>query len=129
MGDLTWVTSVFWSREALEAIGNKLGSFVKLEPNWDSKKDRRWAWVLIEVDVREGLVGNIDLVYVVYLAPEGRLLENTFPVPRTATKLVIFTPSVQELLHCSKLLLEFGNPNLLSESRTPSRPSRWKEKM
>jgi hypothetical protein len=53
----------FWSREALEAIGNKLGSFVKLEPNWDSKKDRRWAWVMIEVDVREGLVGNIDLVY------------------------------------------------------------------
>jgi hypothetical protein len=31
----------FWSREAMEAIGNKLGSFVKLEPNWDSKKDRQ----------------------------------------------------------------------------------------
>jgi hypothetical protein len=54
----------FWSREALEAIGNKLGSFVKLEPNWDSKKDRRWAWIMIEVDIREGLVGSIDLVYV-----------------------------------------------------------------
>jgi hypothetical protein len=54
----------FWSREALEAIGNKIGSFVKLEPNWDSKKDHRWAWILVEVDVREGLVGTIDLVYV-----------------------------------------------------------------
>jgi hypothetical protein len=54
----------FWSREALEAIKNKIGSFVKLEPNWDSKKDHRWAWILVEVDVREGLVGTIDLVYV-----------------------------------------------------------------
>jgi hypothetical protein len=63
MGNFSGLPLAFWSREALEAIGNKLGSFVKLEPNWDSKKDHRWAWILVEVDVREGLVGNIDLVY------------------------------------------------------------------
>lgn len=32
---------VFWSREALEAIGNKIGSFIGLEPNWASKTNRR----------------------------------------------------------------------------------------
>jgi hypothetical protein len=55
----------FWSKEALEVIGKKLGSFVKLQPKWESKKDRRWAWILIEVDVRKDLVGSTDLVYVV----------------------------------------------------------------
>jgi hypothetical protein len=29
----------FWTREVLEVIGNKLGTFVGLEPNWASKKD------------------------------------------------------------------------------------------
>jgi hypothetical protein len=52
----------FWSKEALEAIGNKIGIFIKLEPNWFSKPDRRWAWVQVEVDTREGLVGSMDLV-------------------------------------------------------------------
>ena len=40
----------FWSREVLESIGNKLGSFVKLELNWDSKKNQRWAWILVKRD-------------------------------------------------------------------------------
>jgi hypothetical protein len=35
----------FWTREALEVIGDKIGSFVGLEPNLASKKDRRWAWI------------------------------------------------------------------------------------
>jgi hypothetical protein len=52
----------FWTRETLEAIGDKLGSFVGLEPNWASKKDRRWAWIQVEVNVRDGLIGNLDLV-------------------------------------------------------------------
>jgi hypothetical protein len=47
----------------MEAIGNKLGSFVRLEPNWASRKDHRWAWIQVEVDLREGLVGSIDLVF------------------------------------------------------------------
>jgi hypothetical protein len=52
----------FWNKEALRAIGNKLVHFVDLEPSWESKFDRRWAWVLIEVDITEGLVEKIDLV-------------------------------------------------------------------
>jgi hypothetical protein len=53
----------FWTKEALEAIGNKLGVFVGLEPNWESKADCRWDWIQIEVDVRKGLVGNMDFVF------------------------------------------------------------------
>jgi hypothetical protein len=53
----------FWSREAIGAIGNKLGSFVRPEPNWASKKDSRWAWIQVEVDVTEGLVKSIDIVF------------------------------------------------------------------
>jgi hypothetical protein len=52
----------FWSKEALEAIGNKIGIFIKLEPNWFTKPNRRWAWVQVEVDTREGLVSSMDLV-------------------------------------------------------------------
>jgi hypothetical protein len=47
----------------LEAIGNKIGSFIGLEPNWASKKDRRWAWIQVEVDVGEGLFGNVDIIF------------------------------------------------------------------
>jgi hypothetical protein len=53
----------FLSKEVLEVICNKLGVFVGLEPNWDSKVDRRWASIHIELDVHEGLIGILDLVY------------------------------------------------------------------
>jgi hypothetical protein len=53
----------FWTREALEVIRNKIGTFVGLEPNWASKKDCRWAWIQVEVNIREGLVGSIDIVF------------------------------------------------------------------
>jgi hypothetical protein len=53
----------FWTREALETIGNKLGNFVGLEPNWATKLDRHWAWIQIEVNAWEGLVGSLDIVY------------------------------------------------------------------
>lgn len=42
---------VFWSKDALETLGNKLGSFVGLEANWETKHDCRWAWINIELDV------------------------------------------------------------------------------
>jgi hypothetical protein len=53
-----------WSKEDLEAIGNKIGVFIKLEPNRFSKYDYIWASVQVEVDIREGLVGFVDLVMV-----------------------------------------------------------------
>jgi hypothetical protein len=31
----------FWTREVVEVIGNKTGTFAGLEPNWATKKDRR----------------------------------------------------------------------------------------
>lgn len=54
---------LFWSREALESIDNKIGTVVGIEPNWASKKDRQCAWVQVEVNVREGLVGSVEIVY------------------------------------------------------------------
>jgi len=54
---------LFWSREALESIGNKIGTIFGLDPNWASKKDRQWAWLQVEVNVREGLVGSVEIVY------------------------------------------------------------------
>jgi hypothetical protein len=54
---------VFWSSKDLEAIGKKLGVFSSLKPNWEVKADRRWAWIQVEVDLRDGLVINVDLVY------------------------------------------------------------------
>jgi hypothetical protein len=41
----------FWTREALEVIGNKISSFAGLEPNWASKKDKQWAWISVEVNI------------------------------------------------------------------------------
>jgi len=54
---------LFWSREALESIDNKIGTVVGIEPNWASKKDSQCAWVQVEVNVREGLVGSVEIVY------------------------------------------------------------------
>lgn len=34
-----------------------------LEPSWDTKVDRRWAWLQIEVDLQNGLHDEIDLVW------------------------------------------------------------------
>jgi hypothetical protein len=44
---------VFWNEAALAAIGNKIGRFVSLEPNWASKAERHWAWFQVEVDPRD----------------------------------------------------------------------------
>jgi hypothetical protein len=49
--------------KTLEAIGNEIGVFPNLKPNWDHNVDRRWAWVQVEVDLREGLVSNVYLVF------------------------------------------------------------------
>jgi hypothetical protein len=119
----------FWSREVLEAIGNKLGSFVKLEPNWDSKKDRRWAWIMVEVDVREGLVGNIDLVYA---GITWHQKVDYWRLPfrcHDSMKLVTFSLSVPDSRRCNNLLPESGKPSLQLKRRNLWRSSRWKERM
>jgi hypothetical protein len=47
---------VFWTKESLETIGNNIGVFIRLEPNWFSKLDRRWAWIQVEVETSEDSV-------------------------------------------------------------------------
>ena len=39
----------------MEALGNKLGSFVALEQYWEIKIDRRCVRILVEMELREGL--------------------------------------------------------------------------
>jgi hypothetical protein len=51
----------FWQKSILEAIGNKIGSFVSLEADWDTKFDRRCAKIQVELDVRDGLYEGITL--------------------------------------------------------------------
>jgi hypothetical protein len=40
---------VFWHELFLEFIGNKVGHFGRLEKDWSTKLDRRWARVQVEV--------------------------------------------------------------------------------
>lgn len=46
----------FWQEEMLKSIGNKIGAFAGLEQNWEKKTDRRWAWVQVEKDLKQGLL-------------------------------------------------------------------------
>ena len=52
---------MFWKKEILEAIGDKIGKFVPLEEEWDQKVDRRCTKVLIKVDLCDGLFQEIHL--------------------------------------------------------------------
>ena len=55
---------VFWKERILEAIDNKLGKFVVLLKEWETKIDRRCLIILVELDMREGL--NEELVIVLH---------------------------------------------------------------
>ena len=46
---------MFWNKEIMEAIGDKIGQFVALEEGWENKVDRRCTKILIEVDLCDGL--------------------------------------------------------------------------
>lgn len=52
----------FWREEILVSISNKIGTFMGLENNWDSKDDKRWALIQVELDTRDGPLEMIDLV-------------------------------------------------------------------
>ena len=52
---------MFWKKQILEAIGDKIGKFVALEEGWEQKVDRRCAKNLIEVDLRDGLYEEIHM--------------------------------------------------------------------
>ena len=46
---------MFWKKEIMEAIGDKIGKFVALEEEWEQKVDIRCAKILIEVDLHDGM--------------------------------------------------------------------------
>ena len=39
----------------MRTIGNKLGKFVSLDKDWESKVDRRCARILVELDLTDSL--------------------------------------------------------------------------
>ena len=53
---------VFWQEHILEAIGNKLGKFVTLEKDSETKVDRRCARILVEMEMRGGLYEELIIV-------------------------------------------------------------------
>ena len=53
---------VFWQPKIFEAIGNKWGNFIAMEENWEEKLDRRCAQILVEMDMRDGLFEELNIV-------------------------------------------------------------------
>jgi hypothetical protein len=54
---------VFWSKDSLEYLGNKIGKFLALNLVWESKVDRRWAWVQVEVNLRDSFLGEVIFMH------------------------------------------------------------------
>jgi len=54
---------VFWHEEVLKVIEKKLGKFCSFESDWETKLDRIWEWLQVEVDFWEGLLDEIELVW------------------------------------------------------------------
>ena len=52
---------MFWKKETMEAIGDKIGKFLALEEGWEQKVDMRCAKILIEVDLHDRLYEEIHL--------------------------------------------------------------------
>ena len=50
---------MLWKEECLREIGNKVGKFVALEKDWETKVDRRCARILVELDLKDGLYEEI----------------------------------------------------------------------
>jgi hypothetical protein len=46
----------------LTAIGYSISLFLGCELEWEKKKDRRWVWLHIEVELKEGLLDDIELI-------------------------------------------------------------------
>ena len=53
---------IFWQPKLFEAIGNKLGNFIATEENWEENIDRRCAWILVDMDMRDNLYEELKIV-------------------------------------------------------------------
>ena len=62
LGTLVGIPLMFWKDKVLEFIGNRIGKFVKLEKDWNIKTDKRWAYLLVKVDLGEGLLEEMELI-------------------------------------------------------------------
>jgi hypothetical protein len=50
-----------WNVKALEAIGNELGRFIKVDEIALQSQDKRMAKVLVEVDIHAGLLESLEI--------------------------------------------------------------------
>ena len=53
---------MFWQAKVLEFIRNRIGKFVKLEKDWNIKTDKRRSYLLVKVDLEEGLLEEMELI-------------------------------------------------------------------
>lgn len=53
---------ILWNKEDLIDIRTKLGYLVDLESGCDSKLNKRWAWLQLDMDLRYNLIGSLELV-------------------------------------------------------------------
>jgi hypothetical protein len=51
----------FWNAKALEAIGNVLGRFIKVDEQSLNAPDRRMGKVLVELDIHSGLLESLEI--------------------------------------------------------------------
>jgi hypothetical protein len=54
---------LLWKEGFLKNFRDSIGNFVFLEDVWDKKVDHQWAWVMVEVYLREVLLEEVELVY------------------------------------------------------------------
>jgi hypothetical protein len=53
---------LLWNKPSLKAISDKKGKIFKLDPTWESSPNRRWARLLVEVDLHDEILEEIELV-------------------------------------------------------------------
>lgn len=52
-----------WHSQILMNVGNLIGQFISFEDGWEEKSDRRMACILVELDLQEGLLAELDIVW------------------------------------------------------------------
>jgi hypothetical protein len=57
----------FWNYRALQAIGNELGRFIKVDEKVLNSSDRCMAKILVEVDIHGGLLETIEIDWHVFI--------------------------------------------------------------
>jgi hypothetical protein len=53
----------FWNAKDLEAIGNALGKFIRVDDGALQASDKRIGRVLVEIDIHAGLLETLEIVW------------------------------------------------------------------